>query len=57
MRARIEQNGRLLELDVIDVAAIDPEGRLTALRAFFDLEGARPVYERALREQGGNPLP
>ncbi len=43
MRARIEQAGRLLELDVIDVAAIDAQGRLTALRAFFDLEGARPL--------------
>jgi len=43
MRARIRQNGQLLELDVIDVAAIDERGRLTRLRAFFDLEGARPV--------------
>ncbi|MEZ4217335.1 MAG: nuclear transport factor 2 family protein [Myxococcota bacterium] len=43
MRARIRQGGQLLELDVIDVAALDGAGRLTRLRAFFDLEGARPV--------------
>jgi hypothetical protein len=27
----------------IDVAAVDAQGRLTRLRAFFDLAGARPV--------------
>lgn len=43
MRAKIARDGRLLELDVIDVAEIDEEGRLVSLRAFFDLEGARPV--------------
>ncbi len=40
MKARIAQDGQLL---VIDVAAIDDEGRLTRLRAFFDLANARPV--------------
>ena len=43
MRAQIAQEGRLLELDVIDVAAADAQGRLTRLRAFFDLSGARPI--------------
>lgn len=39
--ARVRQAGRLLELDVIDVAEIDAEGRVLSMRAFFDLEGAR----------------
>ncbi|MBJ22635.1 MAG: hypothetical protein GY910_27000 [bacterium] len=39
--ARVRQGGRLLELDVIDVAEIDIEGRVLSMRAFFDLEGAR----------------
>ena len=39
--ARVRQEGRLLELDVIDVAEIDSEGRVLSMRAFFDLEGAR----------------
>ena len=43
MRARIRRDGRMLEIDVIDVAAIDEHGRLTKLRAFFDLEGASPL--------------
>jgi len=43
MRARIARDGKLLELDVIDVAAVDEAGRLTRLRAFFDLDGARPL--------------
>jgi hypothetical protein len=43
MRARIARDGKLFELDVIDVAAIDDQGRLTRLRAFFDLAGARPL--------------
>ncbi len=63
MQARIAQDGKLLELVVIDdgssgfagfhtsrnaiaeidVAAVDAQGRLTRLRAFFDLAGARPV--------------
>ena len=42
MRARIKREGRRFEIDVIDVAAIDEQGRLTRLRAFFDLAGARP---------------
>jgi len=45
MRAVVAQDGQLLELDVIDVAAIDDDGRLTRLRAFFDLAGARPLAE------------
>ena len=43
MRAQIAREGRLLELDVIDVAAFDAQGRLTRMRAFFDLAGARPL--------------
>ena len=43
MRAWIDRDGALMELDVIDVAEIDEQGRLVRLRAFFDLEGARPV--------------
>jgi hypothetical protein len=39
--ARVRQGGHLLELDVIDVAEIDEEGRVLNMRAFFDLEGAR----------------
>ena len=33
----------VLELDVIDVAEIDDEGRVLSMRAFFDLEGAREL--------------
>jgi hypothetical protein len=63
MQARIAQDEKQLELDVIDdgssgfagfhtslnaiaeidVVAVDAQGRLTRLRAFFDLAGARPV--------------
>jgi steroid delta-isomerase len=43
MRARIARDGRRFELDVIDVAAVDDQGRITSLRAFFDLAGARPL--------------
>ena len=43
MKAQIRRDGRLLEIDVIDVAAVDEQGRLTRLRAFFDLAGARPL--------------
>jgi steroid delta-isomerase len=43
MRARIRRDGRLYEIDVIDVVAFDAQGRLTRLRAFFDLSGARPL--------------
>ncbi|HPG27218.1 MAG: nuclear transport factor 2 family protein [Spirochaetaceae bacterium] len=39
--ARVRQGGRLLELDVIDVAEIDEAGNVLSMRAFFDLEGAR----------------
>lgn len=39
--ARVRQGGQLLELDVIDVAEIDHDGRVLSMRAFFDLEGAR----------------
>ena len=43
MRARIRRDGRLVEIDVIDVVAFDAQGRLTRLRAFFDVAGARVV--------------
>jgi steroid delta-isomerase len=43
MRARIVRDGRRFEVDVIDVAALDEQGRLARLRAFFDLAGARPL--------------
>lgn len=45
LRAYVRQDGRLLEVDVIDVAKIDEEGRVVSMRAFFDLEGARVVEE------------
>ena len=41
--ARVRREGRLYELDVIDVASFHTDGRFTSLRAFFDLEGARPL--------------
>lgn len=41
LRATVRQNGRLLELDVIDVCEIDAQGRVLSMRAFFDLDGAR----------------
>jgi steroid delta-isomerase len=43
MRAVVVQQGRRLELDVIDVVEVDDQGRLVRLRAFFDLAGARPL--------------
>jgi steroid delta-isomerase len=43
MRAVVAQDGKRLELDVIDVVEVDDEGRLLKLRAFFDLAGARPL--------------
>jgi steroid delta-isomerase len=43
MRAHIAREGRLYTLDVIDVAAVDAQGRLTQLRAFYDLASARPL--------------
>ena len=45
MRAIVAQGGQLLELDVIDVAAVNEAGKLTRLRAFFDLDGARPLEQ------------
>lgn len=47
MRARIDRDGRPLELDVIDVAEIDDQGRFVRLRAFFDLASARPLEAEA----------
>ena len=43
MKAQIRRDGRRFEIVVIDVAAVDEDGRLTRLRAFFDLAGARPI--------------
>lgn len=43
LRAVVVQGGRRLELDVIDVAEIDDQGRVLSMRAFFDLEGAREL--------------
>ena len=43
LRAVVVQDGRRLELDVIDVAEIDDAGRVLSMRAFFDLEGAREL--------------
>jgi steroid delta-isomerase len=43
MRAQVARDGQLLELDVVDVAAFDERGRFTRMRAFFDLDGARPL--------------
>lgn len=41
MCATIARDGELMEVDVIDVAELDDQGRLLRLRAFFDLTGAR----------------
>ena len=41
--AHVRRDGLLYELDVIDVASFHEDGRFTCLRAFFDLEGARPL--------------
>ena len=41
--ARLRREGQLYELDVIDVACFAPDGRFRSLRAFFDLEGMRPL--------------
>lgn len=43
MRATIARDGGLLEVDVVDVAEIDADGRFLRLRAFFDLTGARRI--------------
>jgi steroid delta-isomerase len=41
MRAVVERDGGLVEIDVIDVVEVDGSGRFKRLRAFFDLAGAR----------------
>jgi len=43
MCATIARDGELMEVDVIDVAELDAEGRFLKLRAFFDLAGARKL--------------
>jgi steroid delta-isomerase len=43
LRASIRRDGRMLELDVIDVVEVDDRGRIRRLRAFFDLAGAREI--------------
>lgn len=43
MCATIARDGELMEVDVIDVAEIDQQGRFIRLRAFFDLAGARKL--------------
>ena len=39
---RLELRGRPHELDVIDVMTFDADGRIAALRAFWNFEEARP---------------
>ncbi|MBW2272319.1 MAG: nuclear transport factor 2 family protein [Deltaproteobacteria bacterium] len=39
---RLELRGRLFELDVIDVVTFDADGRIASLRAFWNLDEARP---------------
>jgi len=41
--AQLRRDGQLYELDVIDVASFALDGRFRSLRAFFDLEGMRPL--------------
>ncbi|MGE4651688.1 MAG: nuclear transport factor 2 family protein [Myxococcota bacterium] len=41
--AHVRRDGQLYEVDVIDVASFHEDGRFTCLRAFFDLEGSRPL--------------
>jgi steroid delta-isomerase len=44
MRARIQQPGGAIEVDIVDVVEVDPTtNRFKKLRAFFDLQGARRV--------------
>ena len=43
--ARIRHEGKLMEIDVIDLAEIDEEGRVHSMRALFDLEGGRLIEE------------
>lgn len=45
MIARVRRDGVLMELDVIDVARVDEQGRFVSMRAFFDLEGGRVIDE------------
>jgi steroid delta-isomerase len=40
MRATLRRDDRRFEIDVIDVVTFDAQGRLTSLRAFFDLGAA-----------------
>ncbi len=49
MRATIARDGELMEVDVIDVAELDENGRLVRLRAFFDLGGARKIGSDEVR--------
>ena len=44
MRAIISRDGQPMELDVVDVATVDEQGRLTSLRAFFDLQDLRGLF-------------
>ena len=41
--ARVRREGRLYELDVIDVACFALDGRFRSVRACFELEGMRPL--------------
>jgi steroid delta-isomerase len=41
MLVKVRRDGVLMEVDVIDVAKVDEQGRLLSMRAFFDLEGGR----------------
>jgi steroid delta-isomerase len=45
LRAVVNQGGRRLEIDVVDVCEIDAEGRVLSMRAFFDLDGARVLED------------
>ena len=47
MRAIVARDGQRMELDVVDVGSVDAQGRLTSMRAFFDLEGARALDRKA----------
>ena len=40
---RLDLGGRRLEIDVIDVMAFEPDGRIRSLRAFWNLSEARPA--------------
>jgi steroid delta-isomerase len=40
---RVRRDGVTMEVDVIDVAKVDAQGRLVSMRAFFDLEGGRVI--------------